>query len=344
MSTFSPADVLAKVMEDQEVDLRLRNASLLDYLNSRNRVMSTSSKKHWWNVFTGTGEAAVVPFATAGVDQATGETVNAEVSIGDYKIYHQFSLLRTDLVDARSRGTNAIRSLFQTHVSDGLLILRRKMNDLLWNAQGTAADGGVTGVSKVLDNTYTYAGIDPTTYPNWVTIQSENGGTTRALSKALLLQHHKLIMDEETTYDAIFTSPTDSLKYNTLFDTIAGNYQIYPQVDGKNRVDLAPGQRHYDGIPIQEDIFAPVGGFYFFDTNTIEVLNFNLANADRGVLDSYQQTDNFSSIAVANVGGLFVNVSLLANTNPGVLTFQMFVIPQVKFCNRRRIQAITDIS
>jgi hypothetical protein len=291
-----------------------------------------------WNVIATDSAVAVAAMSVAGVDQNTGDTIQANLGIGSYKVYHQFSLNRVELVDARRRGTNNIKRLFSHHIKAGLLTIRKKINNLIWTGTGIAADGGFVGFPVVLDPAVPYANIDPVAYPNWVPIL-DTSGANRALTRKILYDFHRVLQLEEVMYNTIVTSPLTSQVYNELFDTIAGNYQI-SGVTTRSAVDLAPGERHYDGVPIKTDKDCPVGQIVTFDSSCVELMSFDLADADAGQLASFGLKDNFNTIASAEVGGLRINVALLPQTNPGTLTFQMFTIPQMKVENRRMVQAI----
>jgi hypothetical protein len=339
---YSPAQVLAKIIQETTIDVRLRNAKVLNWLASRGRVRAANRSELNWNVVVNPSATATSAMSVAGTDQTTGDTVQAQLTIGGFKVYHQFSLSRVDMKDAQSRGTSELKKLFEFHIKAGMLAIKRQLNNYIWNADGSAANAGMVGLMRVLDNTLPYGGIDPVTYPTWVTIKNSNA-TPRPLSKIILMDFHRVQEEQEVMYDAIFTNPTTSQSYNTLFDTTAGNYQLNYNAN-KNLVDMAPGLRHYDGVPIQTDTFCPAGSIVTFDTDNIELLSFDLTDATQGQLDSLGLFDQFTAMASAEIDGLMVNVALLPQVNPGIITFQLLVVPQLRVQNRRMLQAITNLT
>ena len=342
MTTFAPTTVLAKMIEETVVDTRLSNAVTLDLLAKNGRTRSTTYQDIFWDAIVTTGAVARTTMVTAGTDQTTGATVQATLGLGTYKIYHQFTMNRVALINAASRGVGSLKRAFQMHIDDGILNIRRDVNQLIWAGTGSAGDAGVVGMVNVLDPTLAYANIDPATYTRWVPILNTNA-TNRALTKTILMDFHRVQKEQEVFYDAIVTSPTMAQTYNALFDTVAGNYQLTGG-SNSNVVDLAPGQRHYDGVPIVEDPMCPLNQIVTFEKRNLEVVSFDLSDADQGVLGELGLKDNFSSIKSAKLGGLTLNCALLPQTNPGTFTFQIFTIPQFVVRNRRQVQAINKLT
>jgi hypothetical protein len=340
---YSPLEVLQKVISETVVDLRLRNAPTLDALSREGRVISADFQDLYWNVVVSDSATATVAMTTAGANQSVGQTVQATLGLGAYKIYHQFPLTRVEMKNAKARGTGALKKLFQFHVNSGILAIRKQINNYIWNADGTAGYGGFVGMTKVLDPTAVYANIDPATYTNWVPIVNTSG-SARNLTKSLFYTLETAMEVNEVMYNSIVMNPTTAQKYRELFDTTAGAYQIH-NVESRTNVDLATGGLYWNGIPILTDRFCPAGQVVFFDSGSLELMSFDLSDADQGVLAKYGLKDNFNGgIGVADLGGLQINVALLPQTNPGVLEFQMFVIPQLKVANRRMVQAILNLN
>lgn len=339
---YAPTSVLATLIEDMEADIRLQGARTLDNLSSKGRVTTSDTVDLNWNVVLSDSATATAAMTVAGVDQNTGDTVRASLSMGTYKIYHQFSISRVDLKDASRRGTQALRKLFAFHVKSAILSIRKQVNNYIWNADGSAGFGGFVGMPVILNNTLSYAGIDPTVRTNWISIKDTNA-TNRNLTRTLLYNLDTTRDTEEVMYDTIVCHPITLQKYTELFDTVQGVNAI-PNATNRTTVDLAPGARYYMGIPIIPDRFCPVGQIVFFESSAIELLSFDLSDADQGQLSSFGLKDNFGTISSADVGGMRINVALLPQTNPGTLTFQLFVIPQMKVENRRMVQAIDRLN
>lgn len=336
---YSPAAVLAKVIDDMTPDLRLKNAVMLDALSRAGRIKKDAAATAlYWNAIATGSTAATAAMSTAGTSQATGDAVQASLSIGGFKLYHQFDVGLVELTQARKEGVGALKELFGQNVSGGLLSIRRQLNTLLWTGTGNLASAGVVGMSTVLNATAAYAGIDPATYTQWVPITLTNG-TSRPLTRDLLYDWSTAIEVAETYNDVIFCAPTLSQNYNKLWDTVAGTDSIT-----RGQVDLGYSTRSYNGTPIISDPQCPTGQFVGVRVSDIELISLDLGNADNGALAGLGLKSNVSSVESADVGGLAVNVALLPQTNPGVLTFQMFVCPQLKVINRRGVQAILNLS
>jgi hypothetical protein len=294
-----------------------------------------------WNVIATGSTAGIAPMTTAGVSMATGDAVPATLPIGSYKLYHQFDMQLVDLVNTRTNGVGRLKNLFKENVDGGLLAIRRQLNTLLWNGDGLAASAGIFGMQVVSDPALSYAGISPATYGQWVPIVSTNG-TARALTRNLLYDYTRMQAEQETFSNAMFASPAMGQTYNNLFDNVAGGSSVIKGgVDGNT--DLGFGTRSYMGMPIVEDPQMPTGRLLSMNTNDIELLSMDLGDADAGQLAALGLKSNVSSIASANVGGLVINVALLPQVNPGIMTFQMFCLPQLKVTNRRSVSGILNL-
>lgn len=339
---FSSTAVLKKLIEERVPDLRLQNAKTLSYLSARGQVKAGTNSDLYWDVINAGSTVVGAPMTTAGVNQNTGNTVQAALSIGGSKYYHQFSVLRTDMKNAQAAGVGKLRQLFRLHIDAGILEIRRKVNQSIWTGDGTDAHGGIVGMQRVLAAASPYANLDPATITNWVPIVDSNA-TARALSRDLLYNLTRIQQEQEVSTDVYFISPTMAQTYQKLFDTIAGQYSI-AGVEGSGRnTDLGYNVMSYQGCPVLTDPMAPSGQFVGFMTSAVELITYDLSNADQGELKALGQKDNFETISSADVDGLRVNVALLPETNPGQVTFQMFVVPQLRVTNRRMVQGITNL-
>lgn len=343
-TNFTPSTVLATIIQDMEADLRLRNARTLDALSAKGSVVSTEMIEMNWNVIASNSSTAGVPMTTAGAASSTpaGTTVKATLPIGASKIYHQFDIYRTDLKDASRRGSQALRQLFRFHINAGVLALRKAVNNAIWLGDGTDAYGGVVGMGTVIGTgtNSSYAGL---TAANWISIVDYNA-TARPLTRTLLNNLDTQRDINESYYDTVVAHPVTLQKYAELFDVLSttGNITYMQDINGPR--DVAPGAKLYNGVPIISDTDCPAGRIVFFDSNSVKMVSMNLADADQGVVSGYGQQDNFSSIAVADIGGLKINVALLPQSNPGVMTFQLFVVPQLKVENRRQVSAVLNLT
>ena len=339
---YSTTSILKKLIEERVVDLRLNNAKTLTYLAAKGQVKAATADNMYWNAVVSGSTVVGESMANAGSNQGTGDTVQANLSIGGFKFYHQFSVKRTDMVSARTAGVGKLRQLFKVHVDSGILELRRKVNQAIWTGDGTTASAGMIGLNTVLDNAVSYAGISPVTYPLWQAIKDTNAAN-RALTRNLLYNLTTAQNINEVYSDVYYVNPVMAQTYQTLFDTIAGQYSI-AGVEGSGRnTDLGYNVMSYQGSPVLSDPMTPLGLFAGFKTSEVELLTYDLSGADQGELARMGQKDNFETISTADVDGLRVNVALLPELNPGQVTFQMFVVPQLKVANRRFVQAVDKL-
>jgi hypothetical protein len=340
---YSSVQVLAKLIEEKAPDLRLKNAVFLDYLSAQGQVKRGDHTDLYWNAIA-TGSTAVgVPMTTAGSSQATGDAVQATLGIGANKIYHQFDVSLVDLQNAKAAGVGKLKNLFMQNMKGGLIAIRRKMNTALWAGTGLAADGGIIGMQTVLDPTATYANINPTTYSQWVPIVT-TAGAPRALTRPILQDYTRILEEQETYSDALFCTPLMGQTYSALFDNVAGINSVMTESAKVAMTDLGHLKRAYDGVPIITDPQMPNGQLVGIAPTDIEVLSMDLADADSGQIAALGLKNNLNSIASAEVGGMVVNVALLPQANPGIITFQMFVLPQLKVTNRRSVTGILNLS
>lgn len=339
---YSLTAVLAKIIEENVPDLRLKNAVYLDYLSKQGQVRKGDHTDLYWNAIATGSVAQGVPITTAGTSQATGDATQASLSIGYNKIYHQFDVSLVDLQNAKTAGVGKLKNLFMQNMKGGMIAIRRQLNTALWIGDGTAAYGGIVGMATVTNPLVTYANIAPATYSQWVPIVSTSG-TPRALTRNLLYDYSRMLEEQEVYADALFCTPILAQTYTTLFDTVAGINSVPSEVSNSQLTDLGYAKRAYNGSPIITDPQMPNGQLISINPGDIELLSMDLANADSGQIAALGLKNNLSSISSADVGGLTINVALLPQANPAIVTLQMFVLPQLKVCNRRSVQGILNL-
>lgn len=339
---YSSTAIIAKIIEESVPDLRLKNAAFLDWLSSNGRVMGGDHTDLYWNAIASGSTTATASMSTAGSDQTTGDAVQASLSVGAYKIYHQFTVQLVDVLNAQTAGIGKLKALLQQNIQGGIIAMRRQLNTYLWTGDGTAATGNVVGINQVLNDTLTYAGINPTTYPSWVPITSK-AGAPRALTRQILYGFSQLLEEQEVYHTALFCTPSMATTYNTLFDNVAGVNAIM-LAQGDNKTDLGFAMRAYNGVPLITDPQMSAGQLVGFNPNDLSLISLDLSGAGAGELNRLGMQNNLTSITSADVGGLKINVAMLPQSNPGSLSFQLFVLPQLKVYNRRSVQGILNLS
>lgn len=336
---YSITAILKKMIEEEVPDLRLRNAVLLDYLRSKGRVMKGDHTDLYWNAIATGSATATAAMTVAGVDQTTGDAVQASLGIGQYKVYHQFTVSMVDLLNAKTAGVGKLNNLFKQNINGALLAIRRQLNTYLWTADGTAPVGGIVGLAPILDPALTYANINPVTYPQWVPILETNA-TPRALTRNIMYNYSRLLEEQEQYDDVLMTSPTLAQTYNTLFDTVAG---INSVAGFGTSTDLGYAARSYNGMPLLTDPQMPAGQIVGMKPDDVTLYSLDLASADSNQIAAFGLKNNLSSITSADVGGLQINIALLPQSNPGLVTIQLFVLPQLKVHNRRSVHGIMKL-
>lgn len=339
---YSPTAVLAKIIEEETPDLRLKSAVFLDYLSARGCVKKGTNTDLFWNAIASGSQTATAAMSVAGADQTTGDAVQASLGIGAYKIYHQFTVSLVDMKNAQAAGVGKLKNLFKQNLTAGMLAIRRQLNTYLWTADGTAASAGVVGMSQVLDNSKPYANIDPAVYTQWKAI-TQTSATPRALTRNLLYDFSRTMEEQEVYHEALFCAPSMAQTYNQLFDNVAGINSVMGRTDS-SKVDLGFNSRAYNGVPLITDPQMPLGQMVGINTSDIDLISMDLADADQGQIAALGLKNNLSSISSAEVGGLCVNVALLPQSNPGLISFQILVLPQLRVHNRRSVQAILNLT
>lgn len=339
MSTLAPLEALNKVVDNEVANLRLVGARTLANLYNAGRVREYRKTTIDWDVDAGGGQVAIEPVTQNGQNTLTDTIIPAQLRIGRYRVKHQFPVSRVAIQEAKQVAPAALQDLFGGHVRRGLTHILRESNRLFFAGDGTAVNGEVVGISKVLDPAYNYAGINVTAFTNWKAVTLTNA-TARALTRDLLLDFDEAVMMNETSYNMIVCHPTTAKAYTKLFDNIAGGGGL-PTTEEPNstkRVDLGHGGRYYSATPIVEDPMCPVGQFIAMDLADINVYGFSLAN-DPMPMSQYETR------IVSNPSfGMPIHISELPSMNSAVRVFEMYCLPQVQVFNRKSVQGILNLT
>ena len=334
MSTLTPQGILLQVFEDV-ANTRLMTAKLLRALADNRKTASTQNIN--WVVDKGGSTAAIEAITSNGQNTPTDQTLPATLPIGDYRVKHQFTLSKVQVVQAMSSAPSALSDLFKNHIQRGVTQILRRTNQLFYTGAGTPEDGMVFGLERVINNTLGYAGIADTE-ASWKALINGNA-TNRALSKNLLMQMDKLVLDNESYYDCIVVNPSVGIKYNEVFDLYtAGGVLTLPDesVGGLTRVDLGYSSRTYQGVPIIEDTMCPSNKMYFLNKMDINPYSFNLdTDASLAGVSGEQPLELF---------GLNIYMGELPSMNTAARTFEIFTIPQLRVFNRKSIAVLDNIT
>jgi hypothetical protein len=338
MSSLTALEALNRVVEDTVVNLRLVGARTLANLYENGSIKTATKTTLDWDALAGGGGVAWESTDQDGANTATDVTVPAKLFIGSHRIKDQFSVSRVALREAATLAPDDLKDLFGAHIRSGLTHILREINRVIWVGDGTPATGNVVGLNRVMDATFAYAGVDPAAYPEWQAVALTNA-TPRALTRDLLLDYEEAIINRETYYNSVVTSPSAAKNYTKLFDTIAGGSSVTKMVDDKKQpaVDLGHGARYYNGLPIVEDPMCPAGQFTTLNLDEIFLYSFDVST-------KVDDPDDDSRIISSKTMGLNVHLSKLPSNNSAVHRFELFVIPQLQVKNRKAVQAIRNLS
>lgn len=338
---LTPVEALNKVVDDRLANLRLTSARTLMNLAERNRLATKQDTNINWDVEVGGGAIAIEAMTADGADTATDNVVPANIRIGNYRVKHQFRISRVAIAEAAQRAPQELSNLFSSHVDRGITHIAREINRLIYLGDGSAASGEVIGINQVANDTYSYGGISPTTYPAWRALNFGNPttpGTARSLTKSMFLDLEQRINEQEAAYDMIVTSPAIATSYNKLFDAMpnSGVEAILSNNGSFKNVDLGHGGRYYQGVPIVEDPMCPAGTIYFLNSSDITLHTFRLPQAP--AMSQQEQ------IVTTGAWGMNLHISELPSNNSAVRKFELFVIPQLQVFTRKALIVLKDLS
>lgn len=332
-------ETIAKAVEPIIASTKLTSAPTLMNLFARGAMRDKLNTQINWDVDLGGAGVAIEPVTADGADTAVDNVVPAQLRIGRYRVKHQFPLSRIAVEEAASLAPDELADLFESHVVRGVNTIMREINRLLLVGDGTAASAEVTGLATITDNTATYAGLSPVTYPDWKAIVNTNA-TNRALTTNLLLDLGQSIQEKESFYDFILTSPETGKKYNQLFNDVAGAWGTTPdeEVNGLTRIELGHGGRYYMGIPIIEDPMLTPGGIYLINSMDWNVYSFRLESTVGGDMAQTAIMDTDMTY------GINVHIAELPSNNSAVRKFELYAMPQSRIFNRKSVAVLNKIS
>ena len=335
MSTLTPQSILLRVYEDI-ANTRLLTARLLMSLSQE--AKSIGVKNIDWTVDKGGAEATVEAINSNGQNTATDAVLPASLPIASYRVKHQFTLSKVDVVQAMNAAPSALSDLFGAHVRRGVTQILRRTNQLFYSGTGVANDAQIFGLEYAADNTLNYAGISPVDEPSWTALKNTNG-SNRALTKNLLMNIDKLVNENESYYDLIVVNPAVGLKYNEVFDLYtAGGVLTLPDENkqGLTRVDLGYSSRTYQGVPIVEDPMCPNNKMYFLNTMDVNPFSFNL--------DTDATLAGAEGEMPLSIFGLNIYMGELPSMNTAARTFEIFTLPQLRVFNRKSICVLDNLT
>lgn len=329
---MSPLEALRLLIEEDIEKVSFRPYVMLSKIAKEDEFQSQVQ----WNANVG-GAVAQGRATTADASTTNTDTVKkAILSIGDRVLGHAFSILRTDIVQAKRTGQGAIRNLFSEHIQTAFDVVLPELNRVIYEGTGNAASHGVVGLESILSST-NYGGIDATTYTEWAAYVAANAGTPRALTVDQFSAVDVALQRRGVIYDSIWTTPEIVEKYKRLF--ASDRNLTVNDVNGKADIDFSSVS--YGGKPIYSDPKCPNNTLYFLDSRAMVLKTYALG-------DGVNLTDETGRVigTQANVQktmGLNFLVAELPSNNPHAVKYEISVQPQLRVRQPKRIAALKDI-
>jgi hypothetical protein len=335
MSFIQTAGLRYNVIPDVTRIAGIYNIPMLQRLSAIGNLPQIGQRLIKWNVDTGYG-AVTAEASTADVSTFASDVMaTASLAIGDNRLRRSFTILNNELTEAANIGVGEIADLLQFEVDTAIESLTLALATRLYVAGSNSgidkgiADLGATATSN--KSTVVYAGLDPATYTKWTNLVYKNSGTPRALTVALLrtvLSDVKsgATIGTNSNVTALYMNPTTANAYKALFDA-----RVLPQY-GAGVADVSYSTLQFEGLPIIEDPYAPVGNVFFINENQVK-------------LYTYEHKDSLGTIDQANgVPGLSFYVAQLPSANPEAAKFSVSVNPQLAIRNRAAVAQLGDLS
>jgi hypothetical protein len=330
MSTLSPVEVLRLLIEEEIERVEFRPYVLLSNIRKEDEYQS----KIDWNVTLGGGQiSGRAVTEDVGAADTTDTAKNAQLSIGDRVLGHNFALLRTKIEEAKKAGVGALRNLLMEHVERAFEIIYVELSTKLYTGTGNSASHGIIGLNSVVTAT-SYAGIDSGTYPEWLSTVQANSGTNRTLTKGLLDGMDTALKRRGVSYNVIYTTPEMIKKYEDLF-----NSERSLTVNQLNGIaDIGFSGHAYRRVPIIEDTQAPNNTLLFMDFPKLKLKTYYLGDVvkDGRVIGATTKLEKMM--------GMNVRIAELTNRNPDLLEMEISVLPQLQVRQPKMVAALKDIT
>lgn len=309
-----------------------RQSPLVAFLLSKGVHIRQRQKTVEWGVnvggFTSTGSAV-----GSNPPAFTGDNIRrASLPIGNDQFDISFELYRPDIIEAGERG--GLAALRRLIFGNATLAMQQLVNDFeaqLIAGDGSSADGGVVGLTTAVDDTLAYAGINPATYPNYVSYVKD--AASAVLTEALIRETVTEIYEAGGFFDFILMSHKQGAVYEDLF---AQNRSLnYSTADGQTPVaNLGFKGVFYGQYPIIVSNHCPDSDIFFLDSSTINI--YTMAE----LVDAAGLTDN---VAIQEQDGLAISTTLLANSKSNVHSFTVNLLAQMAVKSRRNTARIKNL-
>jgi hypothetical protein len=316
-------------------------APTFDALTDRIEVIDKSDTFIGWDVEidgTAVGEGAVVEDTTI---TASDDAINAELRIGKRRIYRRFQVDAVSISEAYNRAPEDLARILNVEIDNSIREIRRKLNNRLYTGNGIqsggSAESGIAGLNLICDPAATYATINPATYPVWKPgVILGNAGTNRPLTRAILDEFEESLYLNEVSFDLVIISPAIKRLYGAEFDKLVG-YSGGEMKDAN--VDLGRGEFSYMGREMVVDPQCPSDTMLFLNTGYMKLYSFLF----QGQGQMSAMTPQAKIVAATRLGGFVLYMAQLPSNNSAVYNFEMYVMPQLQYHNRKQLGIITDL-
>lgn len=333
--------VLNRVLDDRVAKTQPEMAPTFDALTDRLEVIDKSDTFIGWDVeLAGTtvGEGAVLEDTTI---TASDDAIPAELRLGKRRIFRRFQVDAVSISEAYNRAPEDLSRILVSELDNSIRELRRKLNNRLYTGNGIqsggSAESGIAGLNLVTDPAASYAGIDPVTYPVWKPgVYMGNAGVNRPLTRGLLDEFEEACYLNEVSYDLIITSPAVKRLYSEEFDKVVS----YSGGEPRNaNVDLGRGEYTYRGREMVIDPSCPSDTMLFLNTGYMRLYSFLF----QGQGQITGMSPQARIIAATRLGGFVLYMAQLPSNNSAVYNFEMYLMPQLQYFNRKQLAVITDL-
>lgn len=359
LTTLTPAGLLSAIAVDYLADSRLREAPLLSLLAS-NAIMQPQNEIQWGfkATYATTGGRAVT---AAVADDTVATVVPANLSIPAYYVKHQFTVNRPDLVEAMTTGKiTAVRNPVRTAISDALISFTQTLENALFNGDGATLDNtnyGIGGLSSILAQTGSYAGISRSSYPRVKALTSSagtsSGGvvtagqiTAKTLTQSLISRRSagaSSMRGDGRNLIALTTPIIDDLALKNIYPPNKTEFADW----NAPAKEILPFVTHLiNGIPVVSDVNCPQGTLYWINLSKMALYGFD----DSPAHINDPKTSYFPLIVDSDGNSpeetsLMIRLSDVSSPHPDLWSFEMSARVQLAaFDPIDSVTAITDIA
>lgn len=330
INTYSPADLLSAVAEQQLAETRLVETPLLGIMAGRAQL--TRQRPIEWAARLTDAASGGRALAGSLADDTAGSLGEAALAIPDFYFKYQMNVRRRDLIEAASTGkVQAVRSAVGTEISDALRSLTQTINGVLYTGTGVAntTHFGVIGLNTIAAQTGTYAGISRTTYPRWKCVleTGATAGTPEALTVdrvTALLRARRLAgaTAMRNQGDSLIILTSDEIEN----DVLRKLYQAETQVNanyGSLVANIAPYSGYaVKGIPVVSDVVAAAANkMRFIDPSKMDLYVFDEEGAP-GTIDT--------KISFFTYQGLKFRMADVSDNHPDIFKAEISISLQLK--------------